>query len=95
MTTGFWNGTSNVRSYFTLPIPLRASPDLTEVNGTGNKGGAASSGSYATSTGACSVAATMDNNTLYLSRSGFTGGSDMKIVNHLHQNWYTFFAAEL
>jgi hypothetical protein len=95
MTGGFWNGTQNIRSYLTLHVPLRGSPDLTEVSGTGNRGGGAWSGTYQTSTGACSVASTMDNNTVYLSRSGFSGGSDMKGVNHLHQNWESWFSSEL
>ena len=93
-STGFWNGGTNARTYFTLRTKMRATPSFAEQNGSGNKGTITWSGAYKTSTGSASIAA-YDNDTVYFSRSGFSGGSDMVGLIHLHQNWENIFSAEL
>ena len=94
MCPGFWNGSQNARAYFTHHVPMKSIPTLSEVDGSGDRGGVASPYNWSTSTSGASVLNYFDN-TSYISRSGFSGGSDMKIINLLFQNYTVWFEAEL
>ena len=87
-------GLMALREEYSGKLPLKGIPTLSEVDGSGDRGGVASPYNWSTSTSGASVLNYFDN-TSYISRSGFSGGSDMKSLNLLFQNWDVWFEAEL
>ena len=94
-SAGFWNGTSNFRSWFLLRTQMRSTPSLTEKDYTsGTRATILWSGSYSLSTSAASIVG-YDFGSLYFNRAGYSGGSDMKGGICQHQTWENILDAEL